>query len=157
MNYRESVSQFNSDSEKRLNTLGKSQIIDLTKDTNEFNNEEGLLLNKIFESKGFITNENWLTSKLISAKVIKFNKQSVICECLISKSNAEIQHREFPIVLFEHLLPLHINFPIKIKVSLKKGSSRTDIIDGRNLGIEREFNELVDWNSLNEFEMDEPI
>ena len=58
-------------------------------------------------------------------------------------------------MLFEHLNIDREYYPVKLKISFKKGSIRTDIIDGKNLNIEDEFETIVLWDKLLDFPNDE--
>lgn len=114
-----------------------------------------ILSERIAKQKEFLTNERWTNSIFISARIIKIDKENVDCECLISKSESILEIRKFPRILFEHLNIDREYYPVKIKLSFKKGSIRTDIIDGRNLNIEDEFETIVMWDKLIDFPNDE--
>ncbi len=110
------------------------------------------ITNRIFRQRGFIAFENWTGSFYISSKVINVQKEFVQCECIISKESKILQVREFPILLFNHIFPLQSGTLVKIKISQKPGSTRTDIIDGKGLGIEKDFEIFNIWDQLKDFE-----
>lgn len=116
-------------------------------------------LNQIFKLKeGFIPDENWTKVQLISGRVIKLTKSEVACECIFYIDEyKEYQIRNFSRSLFEHLEPIKEGKLLKIKISQKPGSFRIDIIDGKGLGVEKEFSEQDKWNELKNFEMDDPF
>jgi len=136
----------------------KSPIDNSSKINNsEVNYDITEITRRIFDQKGFVSNDGWTASILVSGKIIKYNSDSVTCECITSLLNGATEVRDFPIILFDHLKPLSHEYPVKIKVSQKKGSIRYDVVDGKNLGIEREFSDLVNWEELNDFQLDDSL
>lgn len=120
------------------------EIIDLT--------VTEIITQRIFKQRGFVSFENWDESSFISSRIIKVLKDYIHCECILSKESKVIQVREFPITLFTHISPLIEGAPLQIKISKKPGSVRTDIIDGKGLGIENDFEMFNDWAQLKDFE-----
>lgn len=102
---------------------------------------------------GFI-NENWDKTILISGRILKVQKDSDIvhCDCIISRERSITEVRQFPKIMFDNVYPLKEGTTVCIKISTKKGSTRTDIIDGKGLGIEKEFETFDIWNELEGFE-----
>lgn len=102
-------------------------------------------------------NEGWAKTIFLSAKILKITNSFVVSECIISKENNYTQIREFPKLLFNHIEPISVGQFVKIKISQKPGSTRTDIIDGKGLGIDKDFEMLDAWKDLENFEMDKPF
>jgi hypothetical protein len=113
---------------------------------------EEIISHKVIKQRGFFTNETWTTTHLLSARIIKLSKDSVQCECIVSKQDKIIQVRQFPKDLFSHIYPLKEGCFVKLKISYKPGSVRTDIIDGKGLDIESDFEPFDIWDQLKEFD-----
>lgn len=105
---------------------------------------------------GVILNEKWDSSYLLSGRINAISEDFVECESIIDKTNKVTQIRLYPKILFSNLPVLQIGKTVKIKINEKKGSFRIDIIDGSNTGIEQEFESMSIWDSLDNFEMDNP-
>jgi hypothetical protein len=154
--YDDSIPKSDSISEKTFLLRNDSAIV-LLKGIGEIEATYSLTERLVRQRGGAIINENWSKSQLLSARILKVTKDFISCECLISKSQKITQLREFPALLFSHITPLEENTFVKIKISQKPGSFRTDIIDGRNLGIEKDF-EMIDlWKDLEDFGEVEPL
>ncbi len=95
--------------------------------------------------------EHWDKTIMISARVSQILDDAVHCECILSKEYEKVELRTFPKLLMSNINPLMVGAPLKIKISVKAGSTRTDIIDGKGLGIEEEFKLFDDWNELNSY------
>ena len=147
------------DSLTRDSLFSTKKAIDNSSRINNFevNYDITEIARRILDQKGFVGNDGWTASILVSGKIIKHNSDSVTCECITSLLKGTTEVRDFPSILFDHLKPLLEGYPVKIKVSQKKGSIRYDVIDGKNLGIEREFSDLVNWDELNDFKMDDSL
>ncbi len=100
---------------------------------------------------GFI-NESWDKTTLISGRVLKITDDLIHCDCILSLENQLSQVRAFPSFMFGNVYPLRENICVKIKTSIKAGSTRIDIIDGKNLGIEQEFESFDIWTGLEDFD-----
>jgi len=98
-----------------------------------------------------LLNENWGFPKLISGRVLKITKDAVSCECLINKEKQLTQLMSFPRILFDNILELRENSYVKVKISQKPGSIKTEIIDGKGLGIESDFYSNDIWDALEDF------
>ena len=95
--------------------------------------------------------EKWDKTIMISARVSKILDDVVHCECILSKEYEKVELRSFPKLLMSNINPLKVGAPLKIKISVKAGSTRTDIIDGKGLGIEDEFKLLDEWDELSNY------
>lgn len=115
------------------------------------------VIQEIFSLRdGTIRNERWVKSFLLSGIVRAISDEFVACEIISDDVNKKTVIRNYPRLQFSHLPALKIGTTVKIKINEKPGSFRTDIIDGSNMGIEREFGNLLSWNNLSDFEMDDP-
>ncbi len=124
----------------------------LSGESTDLNILEGLYLLR----SGFILNEKWENSYLLSGRINSISEDFVSCEIIIDKDNKETQIRKYPIKQLQHLPSISIGKTIKIKINEKPGSFRLDIIDGTNTGIEKEFENMSNWDELENFEMDNP-
>jgi hypothetical protein len=130
--------------------VGRDEKVNVGRDSNLFGANIGA--NLISSKVEGLINENWVKTLLISSRVIKVTDQTVHCDCLISKDNLKVELRAFPKLLFENIRPLKEGIFVIIKISMKAGSTRTDIIDGKGLGIESDFKDLDNWAELEGFE-----
>ena len=105
---------------------------------------------------GWIINEKWENSYLLSGRISAITQDFVECETIIDKHAKKTQLRKYPINLFIHLPVQKIGSTVRIKINEKRGSFKIDVIDGSNMGIEKEFEEIANWDELNDFEMDNP-
>lgn len=118
---------------------------------------EEIITKELFFQQNFIRNENWSKTYLLSCQILKINADFIHCECIIDNDNKITQIREFPSLLFQHIKPLQEGEFIKIKISQKPGTVRTDIIDGKGLGIKEEFEIINSWDELEDFKVDKPF
>lgn len=137
--------------DKNREIFAKSFVLSENENVTDVTSSE-VITKQLFRQKGFISYESWTGSFFISSKVIKVNKDYIQCECIISKESKIIQVRQFPSLLFTHISPLHEGTFVKIKISEKPGSTRTDIIDGKGLGIEKDFEIISFWDDLKDFD-----
>lgn len=116
-----------------------------------------IIVDRIFSQRGgLIINEKWENSYTLSGRIISTNEQFVICETILDNETKKTQVRTYPFKLFEHLPIIEKGRTVKIKINEKAGSFRYDIIDGSNMGIEKEFDEIDVWSQLEGYEMDNP-
>lgn len=106
--------------------------------------------------EGWIINEKWENCYLLSGRISAITNDFVECETIIDKNSKKTQLRKYPINLFMHLPVQKVGSTVRIKINEKKGSFKIAIIDGSNMGIEKEFEEISMWDELNDFEMDNP-
>ncbi len=149
------VSEKNREDKPDLSEITSTKISTNTKNYSDVNSDGfsssfGVdLLGKRGDS---ILNERWDKIILISARILKITPTSVSCDCIISLENQIVETRAFPKLLFENINPMKEESVVKIKISSKAGSTRTDIIDGKGLGIEKEFEIFDLWEELETFE-----
>lgn len=105
---------------------------------------------------GWIVNEKWENSYLLSGRISAVTKDFIECETIVDKNAKKTQLRKYPINLFMHLPLQKVGSTVRIKINEKKGSFKIDVIDGSNMGIEKEFEDISIWNELEGFEMDNP-
>jgi hypothetical protein len=99
-----------------------------------------------------VLNERWEKTTLLSARILKITDDVVHCDCILSLENQISQVRSFSRFMFDSIYPLKENTYVKIKISTKSGSMRTDIIDGKGLDIEKDFEIFDLWSGLEDFD-----
>ncbi|MGE0562770.1 MAG: hypothetical protein AB7O47_13205 [Flavobacteriales bacterium] len=87
----------------------------------------------IFKNRDVILNEKWDDVQSIQGKIVHYTKDFVYVDCLRNVNERLFEHREFPIHLFQNLHSLTKGTPVIIKSSIKKGSFRIDIYDGKGM------------------------
>lgn len=114
-----------------------------------------------FQQSTTLLTENWAQTQFLSGRIVEASENFVHCEVVIhyqdgDKESKHFQVRRFPRLLFSHIAPLEEGKTIKIKINQKPGASKTEIFDGKGLGIEKEFEEEDMWQDLEGLKMDEP-
>lgn len=110
-----------------------------------------------FRIQGFVSNEIWIKSFNLNARITKILKGRITCECVIDKENKLFETRSFPILLFNHLPKIEINHPIIISIKTRPGSTRIDIRDGHNI-VDLSIFDLTDgWKELINSGLDKPL
>lgn len=110
-----------------------------------------------FKRKGFLITEQWEKTEIISGKIISFDRNSVCCDCILDKENKVFETREFPIKLFQNIKEISENIPVIIKIKIKKGSIRFDVIDGNGIVDLELFSLKERWEKLRNSGLDEEI
>lgn len=163
----EEISHFRS-SDIKITTSSKSTLLEQTileKDEKLLNlnweqnfqseQSELVLAARLLSQNKVLSNERWDgPANILFSRIIKFNKENVWCECILDKEESITQIRKFNSSLFSHIQKKASNlfhYPIVIKINQKAGSIRIDIVDGSNMGIEKEFDSFVDWSELSNF------
>ena len=101
--------------------------------------------------------EPWNKKDRLSGRVLKVEENFVYCEYIIYYNYKKFyKERRFPIILFQHLPTIEEGLCIKIIICQKPGATKTEIYDGKGLGIEKEFEDQDIWKELEDFQMDEP-
>lgn len=88
-----------------------------------------------------LINENWKSTISIPSQVIEVNNDFVILECLIDYEKKELELRKFKRSLFEDKFLLKSKSIIVLKIFEKPGKLQIEFEDGRNLGLEKYFDE----------------
>lgn len=109
-----------------------------------------------FRTKRFITSERWSKTINLWAKIIKYDKHQVTCECLIDKENMVFETRTFSSELFRHL-PIKSENTVVITIRTKAGSSRIDVHSGKGVVNNRFFEIEEGWNNLKDTDLGKPI
>jgi hypothetical protein len=135
----------------RENQLGTSSI---EKDLLE---DQESLFDKTFPGKQTFINEKWDKHLFIDGKVDEIRDNIVYVSCLMDEENQLFKEKVFPKELTSHIKELEENSYLRVKISFKAGSMKYDIYDGKGLNINKEAFEAEDlWDSLEDFELDEP-
>lgn len=101
-------------------------------------------------NKGFIINEEWISSIHIGGIILEITADSVIIECLINKETKRFQIRRFPKLLFKDFINLNIEELVMIRIRQKSGSQRIDIFNARGIGgiNKDDFKYIGDWKGI---------
>jgi len=112
---------------------------------------------KDFQKRGFILGEKWESTLNIPSKVLKFNNEIVYCECIIDSESQTFETRIFPKSLFSNIADLKSGMPILIKIQTKKGSTRIDVYDGKDMFDLTMFDFNDDLKDLEDAGLDQPF
>ena len=96
-------------------------------------------------------------TKTIMARIVSFNQEQVFVDCVINSESKIIEHRGFPIFLFEHLDEVTEKQPILIKIKMKSGSSKIEILPGKGIVDETLFEINEKWEQLRDSGLDEKL
>ena len=95
-----------------------------------------------------VLRENWEINENIQARIVRFDTNEVLVDCLIDPENTIIQSRNFPIDLFKNFHPLKEGKPVIIKTRLKPGAMRIEVHPGKGIVNMDSFENHDNWKSL---------
>lgn len=123
------------------------------------NNEESykLFIDELFKIRGFITNETWEKTINVDSKIISKDKNSVVCECLIDRTNNLFEKMIFPSHIFSHIENYKVNPYVILSIKSKTGSTRIDVIKGEGLVDKKAFELNEEWEKLDGKDFNQPL
>ncbi|MDD3878140.1 MAG: hypothetical protein PHT69_16090 [Bacteroidales bacterium] len=110
-----------------------------------------------FKSRGFISSEKWDKTFNISSKIISYDKQIVVCECLIDKENNIFESRTFPRNLFDHIDDFSKSPYVLLTIKSKIGSTRIDVIRGEGIVNKEAFKLKDNWDRIDSDRFNKPL
>ncbi|GAA5522329.1 hypothetical protein LQ318_11315 [Aliifodinibius salicampi] len=118
--------------------------------------DQDSFFSKTFFKSTFI-NEKWDDQLFIDGVINAIEDEVIFVNCLMDEENQIFKEKVFPKELLKHVQNLETDKYLRVKISFKAGSMRYDVYDGKGLNINREaFEANQVWDSLNDFEIDEP-
>jgi hypothetical protein len=144
---------------KEEHTSQKFEKNDDIKKSTKINSEESykLFIDELFKIRGFIANENWEKTINIDSKIIRKDKNFVICECLVDKTNNLFEKMSFPAHLFSHIDNYKTNPFVILSIKSKIGSTRIDVIKGEGSVDKKAFELNEEWEKLDGKDFNQPL
>lgn len=114
-------------------------------------------VDELFKTRVFITNETWDKTINVNAKILYKDINTVICECLIDKTNLVFEKMSFPSHIFNHI-DNYSEYPFVIlSIKSKVGSTRIDVTRGEGLVDKKVFEISEEWQKLNGQDFNQPL
>lgn len=153
---------------KALNRRSKEEAVEEEENTDLENystspidkdilDDQESLFEKTFQKSTFL-NEKWDERLFIDGQVNKVTDNIILVNCLVDEENQIFKEKVFPKQLTNHIQDLNEKTFLRVKISFKSGSMRYDIYDAEGFNIDKEIFEADNlWDSLEDFEFDEPL